>query len=94
VRNADLLKVTSFYTLTRTYVKIDGFSGRLTRKGQLLVSVFSVLIPVRHFGMRVCPAFVQWSCTDSKEKRIVILKMESKDIIYFFHAENRWNKWE
>ena len=20
--------------------------------------------------------------------------MESKDIIYFFHAENRWNKWE
>jgi hypothetical protein len=66
-------------------VKIDGFSRHLTRKGLPLVSVFSVLVPVRHFGMHVCPAFVQFSYTDSKKKIIlVILKMESKCIIIFF----------
>lgn len=64
---------------------IDGFSRHLTRKGQPLVSVFSVLVPVRHFGLHVCPALVQFSCTDSTKKKIilVILKMESKDIIIF-----------
>jgi hypothetical protein len=59
-------------------MKIDGFSRHLTRKGLPLVSVFSVLVPVRHFGMHVCPAFVQ-----GKRIVLVILKMESKDIIFF-----------
>jgi hypothetical protein len=67
-------------------VKIDGVSRHLTCIGLPLVSVFSVLVPVRHFGIHVCPAFVQFSYTDSEKKRITlaILKMESKDIIIFF----------
>lgn len=60
MRNADLLKVTaSFYSLTKTKVKTDEFARRFTRKGLPLVSVFYALVLVRHFGMRVCPAFVR-----------------------------------
>jgi hypothetical protein len=49
-------------------VKIEWFSRHLTRKGLPLVSVFSVLVPVRRFGMHVFPAFAQFSYMDSKEK--------------------------